>query len=77
MSSDRRPIGQALDSIGVTARLDDDELIDGAIVILRVIEADGSIRHTQAWSNGLDWITRRGLVEIARDTARVSEGQET
>lgn len=68
--SERRTIGTTLDAIGVKATLGPGDLVDGAVVIMRVINADGRVRHSQAWSDGLDWITRRGLLEIARDTDR-------
>jgi hypothetical protein len=68
--SERQSIGAALDGMGIHSTLKDGDLIDGAVVIMRVIESDGRIRHSQAWSEGLDWITRRGLLEIARDTDR-------
>lgn len=60
-----RPIGNVIDALGVTATLDDGELVAGALVLLKIIETDGSTRLSCAYSDGLGWIERAGMLRIA------------
>jgi hypothetical protein len=60
-----RSIGDVIDSLGITATLDDDELVGGAIVLLKIIQADGETRLSMANSDGLGWIERAGMLRIA------------
>lgn len=60
-----RPIGDVLDGIGVRATLDDGELVDGALVLLKVVQADGDTRLSMAASDGLGWIERAGMLRVA------------
>lgn len=64
-----KPIGDLLDTLGVTATLDEGDLINSAVVILSV-QGEAGTEMSLAWSDGLDWITRRGLLEEARDIER-------
>jgi len=74
--SERGPIGSRLDALGVGARLDGEELVDGAVVVMRVIDTDGQARVASAWSEGMDFIVRRGLLEIALDADRIPPQDE-
>ena len=74
--SERGPIGSRLDALGVGARLTGEELVDGAVVVMRVVEADGRTRVSSAWSEGMDFIVRRGLLEIALDADRIPPQDE-
>ncbi|MFJ1650092.1 hypothetical protein ACIOC2_01490 [Streptomyces sp. NPDC088337] len=58
-------LGSAIDALGITACLDDGELVAGAIVLMKVIERDGSTRLTVASSDGLGWIERAGMLRVA------------
>lgn len=72
MSDTRVPIGDRIDALGVRATLREGELVDGAVILMRVIESDGDVRVQTAWSDGLDWVTKRGMIEAARDSERIS-----
>ena len=62
-------IGDRLDSLGVRATIPGGALISGAVVLLDVVGDDGT--HVSiAWSEGMSWVTRRGLIEVARDMER-------
>ena len=63
-----RSFGEVIDGLGIVSNLEDDELVEAALVLIKVIDADGDVRMTAAWSDGLSWIERRGMVEVARDT---------
>lgn len=60
-----RPIGDLIDGLGITARMDEGELISGAIVLLKVIDKDGDTRLSLAHSDGLGWIERVGMLRVA------------
>lgn len=63
----KRPIGAILDQQGLEADIGDGDLIDGALVLLRVRRASGETTVKSLTTDGMDWITRRALVEIGRD----------
>ncbi|MFG3173637.1 hypothetical protein ACGFZC_01035 [[Kitasatospora] papulosa] len=64
-------IGQLLDSLGVTADLDDGDLVTDALVILKVLQPDGSIALSIGATDTRDWINQTGLLRAAID---ISEG---
>lgn len=60
-----KPIGQLIDTLGIEAHVDIDELVSGAIVLLKVVQADGSTRMSMTSSEGLGWIERAGMLRVA------------
>jgi len=58
-------LGQLVDSLGVTATLDEGELISDAIVILKVIDEDGGVGLRMRYSESLNWIERIGILRAA------------
>ncbi|MFJ6239574.1 hypothetical protein ACIQH0_36440 [Streptomyces griseus] len=65
-------IGQLLDTLGVTADLDDGDLVTDALVILKVLQPDGSIALSIGATDTRDWINQTGLLRAAID---ISEGR--
>jgi len=63
--SDPQPIGQLLDTLGVTSTIVPDDLPVAALVLLKVVDATGGVRLAAAWSDGMDWITRLGMLTAA------------
>ncbi|MFJ2676386.1 hypothetical protein [Streptomyces sp. NPDC087525] len=63
--TDARPVGDVLDGLGIRATLNEGELVAGALVLLKVVEADGSTRLSLARSEGLGWIERAGMLRVA------------
>ena len=63
--SDPKPIGQLLDALGVTSAIAPDDLPVSALVLLKVVNANGDVRLAAAWSDGMDWITRLGMLTAA------------
>ena len=76
MSETTQPIGPVLDAQGIEIRLPEGHLVSGAVVIMRLIDSDGRAYAKQAWSDGMDWISRRGLIEVARDAERVDSREQ-
>ncbi|MGC0251524.1 hypothetical protein [Pseudactinotalea sp. Z1748] len=74
--SDQRPIGDLIDARGVVATLGPDQLVSDVLVILKVhTDHDGTAIQI-AYSEGMDWITRRGLIEVARDADAYDWGDD-
>jgi hypothetical protein len=65
--SEEQPIGDILDGLGITAGIDDGELVAGAVVILKVLQDDGRTRLSVSHSDGLGWIERAGMLTVAQD----------
>jgi len=59
-------IGQMLDAIGLTADIDEGDMAMDAIVILKVIKADGSVHLVKGRSDAVDWVTALGMVTAAQ-----------
>ena len=61
-----KAIGDILDQLGVTADLDDGDLVSSAVVVLAIlIEGDQAPRLTIATSEGIGWIQQAGLLRLA------------
>lgn len=76
MSEERegRPIGELLDQRGIRASVDDDDLVTDALVVMKVIDADGHVRLSLAWSEGMSWIERLGMLHAAAASETPSYG---
>ncbi len=74
--SEKRKLGELIDTLGVELEMDDEDLVSSAVVLLKVITEDGSIQLGIASSEGLDWIAQLGLIEAARDVVRGAERAE-
>ena len=63
------PVGGLVDRLGVTVHWpagDPFHPVD-AVVIFRGVDKDGRTALRAGWPEGMDWITRRGMIEVARD----------
>ncbi|MER7155435.1 hypothetical protein [Streptomyces lydicus] len=69
-----RPIGDVIDGLGITATVDEGELVAGAIVLIKVIDNDGDTRLSLASSDGLSWVERAGMLRVAE---RIASDPET
>lgn len=63
--SDGEPIGDLLDSLGVTYDPDDGDLVASAVVLLKVIDADGVVVLRMCPSDGISWIDKLGMLRAA------------
>jgi hypothetical protein len=76
VSDETRSIGDVLDALGIEATFDEakGELAAGAIVLLKVIDEDGDVRLSMAYSDGLSWVERAGMIHIAELMEARSDG---
>lgn len=66
MNPDQRPtLGQIIDGLGCTHSLEEGDLVADAVVILKVIEADGTVRLSTCWSENISWLERSGMLRTA------------
>ncbi len=61
-----QPAGPILDGLGVTLDLDDGDLVETALVITKVITADGTVTVGLSDSHGMSWLDQLALVAAAQ-----------
>lgn len=62
------PIGDLVDSLGITHSPDEGELVSDAIVLLKVTDPDGQLGLRFLRSDGLSWIEAIGILRVAEQT---------
>lgn len=65
-----QPAGLHLDGLGITFDLDDGDLVESALVLSKVVQADGTVSLHIAHSDGLSWIDRLGLLTAAQHVSQ-------
>jgi hypothetical protein len=58
-------LGQIIDGLGCTANLEEGDLVADAVILLKVIEPDGTVRLSTCWSENISWIERSGMLRTA------------
>lgn len=72
--SEAQPVGDLLDSLGVKHSPNEGEIISDAVVLMKVIDADGRVSLRTAWSDGMSWIERIGMLRAAERAQLPPEG---
>jgi len=70
----QRQLGELIDQLGVTQQVEQDETVCGAVVLLTVQEPDGHLSLRCAWSDGMSWIERIGLLRAAERAELPADG---
>jgi len=70
----QRQLGELIDQLGVRQRVEQDETVCGAVVLLTVEEPDGHLSLRCAWSEGMSWIERIGLLRAAERAELPADG---
>lgn len=60
-------IGRILDGLGVELSLDDSDLVESAVVIVKVLSEAGETSVGLAESDGCSWVEQLGLITAARN----------
>ncbi|MFC8008660.1 hypothetical protein [Streptomyces cinereoruber] len=68
-------IGPILDGLGVTVDLDEGDLVASALVIAKVVDANGRTVLSLSTSDGLSWIDKNGLLFSAQQILNQEEIQ--
>lgn len=66
--AERQPCGDIIDALGVTLTRHPGELLEDCIVIMRSTNDEGTALSI-GWSDGLDWVTRLGMLHASVKTA--------
>lgn len=64
-AQDTKTLGQLIDTLGVANAVREGELVADAVVILKVLDEDNDIQLRLAWSEGISWIERLGMLNVA------------
>ena len=67
-------LGGLIDELGVRQHIDPDEKVCGAVVLLTVEEPDGHLSLRCAWSEGMTWIERIGILRAAERAELPADG---
>ena len=70
-------LGQLIDSMGIKHEVQPDEQVCGAVVLLTVQEPDGHVSLRCAWSDGMNWVERLGLLRAAERAELPEDGAHT
>ena len=74
MVTQQQQLGELIDQLGVTQQVEQDETVCGAVVLLTVQEPDGHLSLRCAWSDGMSWIERIGLLRAAERAELPADG---
>jgi hypothetical protein len=70
----RRDLGELINELGVKQQIDEDEKVCGAVVLLTIEEPDGHLSLRCAWSEGMSWIERIGVLRAAERAELPADG---
>ncbi len=65
-----QPAGPILDGLGVTIDLAEGDLVESALVITKVVDADGGVTVSLSSNESMSWRDQRGLTTAASDGVR-------
>lgn len=63
-------IGSLLDSLGIELDLAEGDLVASAVVLCKIVKADGSVTLGYAQSDGMCWIEGIGMLTAGCDIVR-------
>ena len=70
-------LGQRIDALGIKHEVRPGELVCGAVVLLTVADPDGHMSLRCAWSDGMSWVERLGLLRAAERAELPEDGAQT
>lgn len=62
-----RPIEEAIAHLGITIDIPDDELIAGAVVLIKTVDEENKVALFQRCAPGMSWLERYGMLQAAAD----------
>ncbi|AXH89422.1 hypothetical protein [Micromonospora aurantiaca] len=62
--------GPILDGLGITLDLGDGDLVASAMIVAKVVRADGQVTLLIEDSEGMTWLDQYGLIAAASDLIR-------
>jgi hypothetical protein len=70
MKTTPRPLGEVMDALGIIHTGEEGDLVHGAMVLLKIVDADGCVSLGAEWSPELSWLERVGMLREAECTER-------
>ena len=64
--AEKLPLGDIIDKLGVRLALDEGDMVTDVYCLVKVLEPDGDTRLAFAWSDGISWLERMGMVTVAQ-----------
>jgi hypothetical protein len=71
----QRTLGEIIDSLGCSIALEDGDLIEGAIILLKVNTPSGTPAMVSV-SSGVNWMEFSGMTDLAYSTGATTEWRE-
>ncbi len=68
-----QPAGPILDGLCVTIDLADGDLVESALVITKVVDADGGVTVSLSSNESMSWLDQLGLITAANDVVRSTQ----
>lgn len=68
--------GPIIDGLGITFELNDGDLIASALVVAKVVNAEGKVTLLIADSEGMTWLDQLGLITAASDLIRAPRWEQ-
>jgi hypothetical protein len=65
MNTMSTPLGSLVDLLGISHRAAPGQTVCGAVVLLKIVDADGSVMLGAEWSPELSWLERVGMLREA------------
>lgn len=65
MSADQASLGEIIDGLDIKATFWEGDLVASAMVLLEVIEDDGSSRLSVVWPDDMSFLKRSGMLNVA------------
>jgi hypothetical protein len=77
MADEQPRLGSIIDSLGCSPELKEHDLVDSAVVILKIVEPDGTVRLSTCWSENISWLERVGMIRSAEQREHRDTYDET
>lgn len=58
-------LGEIIDGLGCESDVKDGDLVDSAVIILKIVEPDGQVHLSTCWSENISWLERVGMIRAA------------
>ena len=68
MTTMSTPLGNLIDMLGVTHNTAPGQTVCAAVVLLKIVDADGCVILAAEWSPELSWLERIGMLRQAEQT---------
>lgn len=65
-----QPAGPIIDGLGIVIDLEDGDLVADAVILTKVVTADGEVSLSVSSSESMSWLDQLGVIAAASDLVR-------